>query len=223
MDFRFGVCFFTHKTSQRERIMRKTYGYMRLSPGEQRESSYLAMLTEAGVQKEQVYIDRISGTDSECAAFRCLVRDLESDDMLFVVSLNHLGKNSEEVKEHWQIITKDCGSDLAVLDMPLLDTRQDENIKDLVVQIFEEISKIRKSYSHQRQIEGIKKAKERNVSFGRHTKPIPKDFKKVADMYDKKQISARSAAERLNVSPKTFLKWYRNRGETIRNTHSDIS
>ena len=190
--------------------MKKVYGYIRQSYQNQKENSFRNKLLEAGVPENQVFSDSVSNTNSDCPSFRQLISMLNSGDTLFVVSLCHLGKNSDEVKEHWQLITNDCGCDVVVLDMPLLDTRRDESIKELVVQLFDESAKIRKSYSRQRQAEGIKKAKEQNVSFGRHAKPIPKDFEKVANLYEKKKISARAAAEKLSISSDTFLKWYRN-------------
>ena len=130
--------------------MKKACGYIRLSVTEQNMSAYLLWILEAGVSEEQIFIDRITSTASDCLSFRQMTSKMNRGDTLFVVGLDHLGMNTSEVKEHWQLITKDCGCDVVVLDMPLLDTRRDESIKDLVIQLFDETSKIRKSYSRQR-------------------------------------------------------------------------
>jgi len=201
--------------------MKKIYGYIRQSHQDQKENNLLTKLLEAGVPESHIYTDNLSATNDACTALEQLIRRLNPGDTLFINTLSHLGKNSDEVKERWQLITKDCGCDVVVLNMPLLDTRRDENIKDIVVQLFDETAKIRKSYSSQRQAEGIKRAKEQNVSFGRHAKPIPKEFKKIAGLYEKKQISARAAAERLSVSSDTFLKWYRNTKASSRSSEED--
>ena len=171
--------------------MKKACGYICLSIREQNASAYLSKLLEAGVSEDQIFIDTISSTTSDCPSFRQLASNLNSGDTLFVGALGHLGKSSDEVKEHWKLITKDCGCDVVVLDMPLLDTRRDESIKDLVVQLFDESAKIRKSYSRQRQAEGIKKAKEQNVSFGRHAKSRSQRNLKKSLIYMKRNRSPR--------------------------------
>ena len=189
--------------------MKKVYGYIRLVPKEQSENNNLTKLAEAGVPESLIYADKISNTNSDCAAFKRLVKKLNSGDLLFVTSLDQLGKNCDEVKEHWKIITKDCGRDLAVLDTPVLDTRLGENVTDIVLEAFDAFSRIKRNYAHQRQAEGIAVARMNDVTFGRRSMPIPKEYDAVAGMYGNDLISAREAARRLNVATKTFLKWYR--------------
>ena len=190
--------------------MKKVYGYIRLSPKEQNENGYLTKLLEADVAESNIYTDKISNTNSDCPSFRRLLKKLNPEDMLFVVSLDHLGKNCDEVKKHWEAITKDCNCDLAVLDTPVLDTRLGETVKDVVNEAFDAFSRIKRNCAHQRQAEGIAVARVNDATFGRPAKPIPENFPLVADLYSKELISARGAAERLNVDRKTFLKWYRS-------------
>ena len=189
--------------------MKRIYGYIRLSPKEQGENRYLNKLLEAGVPENQVFTDKVSNTSSDCAAFRRLIKKLNPGDMLFVATLDHLGKNCDEVKEHWKIITKDCGCDLAVLDTPVLDTRLGENVKDIVIESFNAFSRIKRNYAHQRQAEEIAIARVNEVTLGRRSMPIPDNYTAIAGMYGNNQISAREAARRLNVATSTFLKWYR--------------
>ena len=108
----------------------KTYGYFRSSPKEQNENSYLTKLLGAGVPENQIYRDKVSSTGSDCTAFRQLLKKLNVGDTLFVVKLDHLGKNCDDVKNHWQIITKERGCEL---DMPMLDTRLGETVKYVVI------------------------------------------------------------------------------------------
>lgn len=201
--------------------MNKVYGYFRLSPKEQNENCYLAKLLEAGVSENNIYTDKISNTNSDCLAFKRLLKKLKPRDLLFVVSLDHLGKNCDEVKNHWEIITKEHDCDLAVLDTPVLDTRLGENVKDVVLEAFDAFSRIKRNYAHQRQAEGIAVAKVNDTAFGRPTKPIPENFYVVADLYSKEMISARGAAEQLNVDRKTFLKWYQNESSSTRSSLSE--
>ena len=190
--------------------MKKAYGYIRLLPRDQNEKGRLAKLVESGVPENQIYIEKISNTNSECPSFRRLLKKLNPGDTLFIITLDHLGKNCDEVKRHWEIVTRKHSCDLVVLDTPVLDTRLGDNVKDVVFEVFDAFSRIRRNYAHQRQAEGIAVAKVNDAAFGRPAKAIPDNFPAVADLYEKKLISSRGAAERLNVAPSTFLKWYRN-------------
>ncbi|MBR1473334.1 MAG: recombinase family protein [Paludibacteraceae bacterium] len=201
--------------------MKKVYGYIRLSPKEQSENNYSTKLAEAGVPESLIYTDKISNTNSDCAAFKRLVKKLNPGDLLFVTGLNQLGKNCDEVKEHWRIVTKDCNCDLVVLDTPVLDTRLGETIKDVVIEAFDAFSKIKRNYARQRQAEGIAVARVNDVTFGRRSMPIPKEYDAVAGMYGNDLISAREAARRLNVSVSTFLKWYRGGSVSTQSTNSE--
>lgn len=167
------------------------------------------MLMDAGVNKAFLFEDKISNTSSDCPAFRRLIKKLNPGDILFVTSLDQLGKNCDEVKEHWKAITKDCNCDLVVLDTPVLDTRTGETIKDVVIETFDAFSRIKRNYAHQRQAEGIAIARVNEVTLGRRSMPIPDNYTAIAGMYGNNQISAREAARRLNVATSTFLKWYR--------------
>ena len=190
--------------------MRKVFGYIRLTIKEQNDDSCLSRLLEAGVPENQIYIEKITNTRSDCPSLRRMIKKINAGDMVFVVKLDHLGRDCEEVRKHWELITKDCNCDLAVLDTPVLDTRLGENIKDVVLQSFEAFSRIKRNYAHQRQAEGIAVAKVNDVMFGRRSMPIPENYTAVAGMYSNNIISAREAARRLNVATNTFLKWYRS-------------
>ena len=203
--------------------MGKVYGYLRQSPKEQLENTQLKKLLEAGVEESLVFTDKVSNTTSDCAAFRRLLRKLNAGDLLFVVSMDHLGKNCDEVKDHWRLITIERGCDLAVLDTPILDTRQGESVNSLVFEVLNSASRIRRNYARQRQAEGIALAKANDVFLGRPAKPIPDNFPLVADLYSKDLISIRAAAERLNVDRKTFLKWYRGEGSVTLKTEKKIA
>ena len=190
--------------------MKKVFGYIRLTIKEQNDDSCLSRLLEAGVPENQIYIEKITNTNSDCPSLRRMIKEINAGDMVFVIKLDHLGRDCEEVRKHWELITKDCNCDLAVLDTPVLDTRLGENIKDVVLQSFEAFSRIKRNYAHQRQAEGIAVAKVNDVMFGRRSMPIPENYTAVAGMYSNNIISAREAARRLNVATNTFLKWYRS-------------
>lgn len=203
--------------------MGRVYGYIRQSPKEQAENLQRTMLREGGVEENLIFTDKVSNTASDCPAFRRLLKKLNAGDLLFVVSLDHLGKNCDEVKDYWRIITIERGCDLAVLDTPILDTRHGEKTKELVLEVLNSSSRIRQNYARQRQAEGIALAKANDIFLGRPAKPIQDNFPVVVDLYSKDLISTRAAAERLNVDRKTFLKWYRGEGSVTLKTEKKLA
>ena len=104
--------------------MGKAYGYVRVSTREQNEDRQMIALNQKNVLKENIYMDKQSGKDFERPRYQHMVRKLEEGDLLYIKSIDRLGRNYEEILEQWRILTKDKKIDIVVLDMPLLDTRQ---------------------------------------------------------------------------------------------------
>ena len=190
------------------------YGYARVSTKEQNEQRQIVALEEFGLDRKQIFTDKQSGKDFERTNYRKLVRRLKDGDTLVVKSINRLGRNYEEILEQWRIITKDKGSAIVVLDMPLLDTRRNRDltgtlIADIVLQLLSYVAQTEREFIRQRQAEGIAVAKAQGVRFGRPPLAQPEEFPTVHQAWLKKEISAREAARRLSVTHKTFLRWAR--------------
>ena len=188
------------------------YGYARVSTKEQNEQRQIVALEEFGLDRKQIFTDKQSGKDFERTNYRKLVRRLKDGDTLVVKSINRLGRNYEEILEQWRIITKDKGSAIVVLDMPLLDTRRNRDltgtlIADIVLQLLSYVAQTEREFIRQRQAEGIAVAKAQGVRFGRPPLAQPEEFPTVHQAWLKKEISAREAARRLGVTHKTFLRW----------------
>ena len=188
------------------------YGYARVSTKEQNEQRQIVALEEFGLDRKQIFTDKQSGKDFERTNYRKLVRRLKDGDTLVVKSIDRLGRNYNEILEQWRIITKEKDADIVVLDMPLLDTRRNRDltgtlIADIVLQLLSYVAQTEREFIHQRQAEGIAVAKARGVRFGRSPLEKPENFPAVRLAWQKKEISAREAARRLGVSPKTFLRW----------------
>ncbi len=118
----------------------KTYGYVRVSSWEQNEDRQIIALTEVGVPRENIYMDKQSGKDFERPQYKRLMRKLREGDILFIKSIDRLGRNYEEIQNQWRSITKEKKVDMVVIDMPLLDTRRDKDllgtfISDIVLQL----------------------------------------------------------------------------------------
>ena len=188
------------------------YGYARVSTKEQNEQRQIIALTQFGLSEKCIYVDKQSGKNFERTQYRQLVRKLKDGDTLVVKSIDRLGRNYEEILEQWRIITKEKAAAIVVLDMPLLDTRNNRDltgmlIADIVLQLLSYVAQTEREFIRQRQAEGITAAKLRGVQFGRKPKEKPPEYPAVLETWRRKELSARAAAARLGVTHKTFQKW----------------
>ena len=194
--------------------MEQIYGYARVSTKEQNEARQLTALREMGIPSENVYLDKQSGADFERVQYRRMLRRLGPGDTLIVKSIDRLGRNYTEILEQWRIITKSKRAAIVILDMPLLDTRQNRDltgqlIADIVLQLLSYVAQTEREFIRQRQAEGIVAARERGVHFGREAAPVSEGFPEILAEWHAKKLGSRAAAERLGVSQTTFLKWAR--------------
>ena len=195
------------------------YGYARVSTKEQNEERQLIALTAFGIQKNAIFVDKQSGKDFERTQYRRLMRKLKDGDTLVVKSIDRLGRNYEEILEQWRIITKEKRAAIVVLDMPLLDTRQNRDltgtlIADIVLQLLSYVAQTEREFIRQRQAEGIAAAKARGVQFGRRPSPRPKEFPELKAQWSRGEISACQAAKALKITHRTFLRWARDSADT---------
>ena len=192
-----------------------TYGYVRVSSRDQNENRQMIAMQDFGVEKKQIYLDKQSGKDFERPQYQRLMRKIKSGDTLVIKSIDRLGRNYDEILVQWRTITKQKKAAIFVLDMPLLDTRQNRDltgtlIADIVLQLLSYVAQTEREFIKQRQKEGIAAAKARGVRFGRAPMEHPADYDKVYAVWKQGDISAREAGRRLNISYKTFLRWARN-------------
>ena len=190
------------------------YGYIRVSTREQNEDRQVIAITEAGVEPNHIYIDKQSGKDFNRQQYKRLYRKIHEGDTLFVKSIDRLGRNYDEILEQWRMLTKEKGINIVVLDMPLLDTRNNKDltgtlIADIVLQLLSYVAQTEREFIRQRQAEGIAAAKLRGVIFGRRPKAVPPEFPSIYERWSAHEISAREAGRTLGVAHKTFIKWAR--------------
>ena len=188
------------------------YGYVRVSTKEQNELRQMIALREFGIDTKKIYMDKQSGKDFERTNYKKLLRKVKSGDTLVVKSIDRLGRNYDEILEQWRIITKEKQVAVVVLDMPLLDTRQNRDltgtlIADIVLQLLSYVAQTEREFIRQRQAEGIAAAKAQGVQFGRKPMTRPSSFVLLKDQWKQNQISARAAAEQLGITHSTFLRW----------------
>lgn len=187
------------------------YGYMRVSSKEQNEDRQKIALTEMGVPENNIYMDKQSGKDFERTQYKRLLRKLNENSVLYIKSIDRLGRNYGELNEQWRIITKEKKADIVVIDMPLLDTRREKNllgtfISDVVLALLSYVAENERTNIKQRQAEGIAAAKARGVKFGRPPLPIPQNFYQMHKDWRAGKITIEEAAKACNMCPKTFYR-----------------
>lgn len=185
------------------------YGYVRVSSTDQNEDRQMIALRELGVEDRMIYVDKQSGKDFNRPQYRRLLRRLKKDDLLFIKSIDRLGRNYEEIQQQWRVLTKEKGIDICVLDMPLLDTRRGKDLvgtflSDIVLQVLSFVAENERVNIRQRQAEGIAAAKARGVRFGRPPKPLPENFYAVYRRWKGKEISVQQAARECGLPCSTF-------------------
>ena len=192
-----------------ERMMGTAYGYARVSTREQNEVRQIIALKGVKVTEENIYIDKQSGQNFERPNYQRMVKRLKKDDVVFIKSIDRLGRNYEEVLEQWRILTKDKGVDIVVLDMPLLDTRRGKDligtfVSDIVLQVLSFVAENERVNIRQRQAEGIAAAKARGIKFGRPSRSLPENFQEIYIRWREKEISVGEAAAECGMARSTF-------------------
>ena len=185
------------------------YGYIRVSSKDQKEDRQQIALKEVGVELRNIYIDKQSGKDFNRPQYKKMLRKLKKDDLLYIKSIDRLGRNYEEILQQWRILTKEKGVDIVVLDMPLLDTRRGKDLmgtflSDIVLQVLSFVAENERTNIKQRQAEGIAAAKAQGIKFGRPPLPLPDNFYEVHKAWRSKKITLKQAAEACNMPVGTF-------------------
>ena len=157
------------------------YGYVRVSSKDQNEDRQQIAMKQAGVYEKNIYADKQSGKDFCRPQYKKLMRKIKKNDVVYIKSIDRLGRNYEEILQQWRKITKEKEADIVVIDMPLLDTRRGKDLmgtflSDIVLQILSFVAENERSNIRQRQAEGIAAAKAKGVKFGRPTIPLPENF-----------------------------------------------
>jgi len=187
----------------------KIYGYVRVSTAEQNEDRQMIAMSELNIPAEQIYIDKLSGKDFNRPAYQSLVKKLRSGDLLYIKSIDRLGRNYDEIQNQWRILTKERGVDIAVLDMSLLDTRNGRDLMgtflaDVVLQLLAFVAQNERENIKKRQFEGIAAAKARGVCFGRPIKKPPENFAEVVKLWECGKLTITEVLAQTGFKQATF-------------------
>ena len=201
-------------------ISNNTYGYIRVSTREQNEGRQVVAMQELSIPEENVFLDKQSGKDFRRPQYQRLVKKLKPDDLLYIKSIDRLGRNYGEILEQWRMLTKEKRIDIVVLDMPLLDTRRGKDLmgtflSDIVLQVLSFVAENERTNIRQRQAEGIAAAKARGVRFGRPPRPLPENYHSAYQRWKAGTITGTAAAKECGMPLSTF----RYRAETYEKVH----
>lgn len=185
------------------------YGYIRVSSRDQNEDRQLVAMRGLSISERNIFMDKQSGKDFNRPQYQKLVRKLKKDDLLYIKSIDRLGRNYEEIQNQWRVLTKEKGIDIVVLDMPLLDTRRGKNLmgtflSDIVLQVLSFVAENERTTIKQRQAEGIAAAKAKGIRFGRPPKPLPANFHLVYQQWKAGKITGMAAAKACGMPMSTF-------------------
>ena len=175
-------------------------------------------LREMSIPEQNIFMDKQSGKDFNRPQYKKLIRKLKPDDLLYVKSIDRLGRNYEEIQNQWRILTKEKKIDIVVLDMPLLDTRRGKDLmgtflSDIVLQVLSFVAENERTNIRQRQAEGIAAAKARGVRFGRPPRPLPENYHSAYQRGTSGAITGTAAAKECGMPLSTF----RSRAESYEN------
>ena len=187
------------------------YGYVRVSSTDQNEDRQMLAMQEKSVPEKNVYVDKQSGKDFNRPQYQKLMKKLKPGDLLYILSIDRLGRNYEEIQRQWRVLTKDIGIDICVIDMPLLDTRNGKDlmgtfIADLVLQILSFVAQNERENIKKRQAEGIAAAKLKGVRFGRPEISPPDNFAEIVAAWEAKKITFAEAIRQCGMSEATFYR-----------------
>lgn len=197
--------------------MENQYAYVRVSTREQNEDRQRLAMQELGIPKQRIYTDKQSGKDFNRPMYRKLLKRLQAGDLLYIKSIDRLGRNYEEILEQWRYLTKEKRVDICILDMPILDTRRNGDligvfIGDVVLQVLSFVAENERKNIRERQREGIAAARLRGVNFGRPEKPLPENFETAYRDWQEKRITGTEAARSCGMAKSTFY----NRANKVR-------
>lgn len=191
------------------------YGYVRVSSIDQNEERQMVEMRKLGITKDCIFIDKQSGKDFNRKSYKTMLKKLKKGDLLYILSIDRLGRNYEDIQEQWRLLTREKKIDIAVIDMPLLDTRNGKDlmgtfIADVVLQILSFVAQTERENIRTRQLQGIEAAKLKGVVFGRPKIKCPENFDEIIYMWKSGEITTEIAAKQCGMSVRTFYRKIKN-------------
>jgi len=196
---------------RQEELALTTYGYVRVSSISQNEDRQMLAMSKLNIPFERIFTDKQSGKDFNRPAYKLLMDELRAGDLLYIKSIDRLGRNYEEIQSQWRILTKERRVDIAVIDMPILDTRNGRDLMgtflaDIVLQILSFVAQNERENIRQRQAEGIKAARARGIHLGRPVKKTPDNFNELANLWKLRKLTMKDLIRQTGLKESTLYR-----------------
>jgi len=206
---RTGIIIEEDRRREADQVAENIYGYIRVSTADQNEDRQLIAMRSLSIPEKNLFVEKQSGKDFHRPQYQKLVRRLRPNDLLYIKSIDRLGRNYGEILEQWRVLTREKGADIVVLDMPLLDTRRGKDLmgtflSDIVLQVLSFVAENERTNIRQRQAEGIAAAKARGVRFGRPPKPLPGNFRQAHRDWRSRKLTLQEAARACAMPVSSF-------------------
>ena len=187
------------------------YGYVRVSSTDQHEDRQMIAMDELKIPASQIFTDKVSGKDFERPAYKALTDILQQGDLLYIKSIDRLGRNYDEIQNQWRLLTKERGVDISVIDMPLLDTRNGRDLMgtflaDVVLQLLAFVAQNERETIRKRQAEGIAAAKARGVKFGRPAKKPSENFTALVKLWERGKLPTKDLMAQTGFTETTLYR-----------------
>jgi DNA invertase Pin-like site-specific DNA recombinase len=187
------------------------YGYVRVSSADQSTDRQIDAMNEIKIPEAQIYTDKQSGKNFERPQYKALLKKLKQGDVIYIKSIDRLGRHYDEIQNQWRLLTKERGVDIAVIDMPLLDTRNGKDLvgtflSDIVLQILSFVAQNERENIRKRQSEGIAAAKARGVHFGRPVKKPPENFGELVRAWRRGKLTIEEVLDQTGLRKATFYR-----------------
>ena len=191
------------------------YGYVRVSSTDQNEDRQMLAMSGLDIPPGHVFMDKQSGKDFNRPSYQALLKRVEPGDLIYILSIDRLGRNYDDIQHQWRILTKERSVDIAVVDMPLLDTRLNKDlmgtfIADLVLQILSFVAHSERDNIRKRQAEGIAAAKARGVRFGRPLKKLPDNFTELMKLWERGRLMTKDFISQSGMTESTLYRRLRD-------------
>lgn len=191
----------------------RNFFYARVSSKDQSLDRQLVEAKQLGIENEYIFLETASGKDFKRPEYQLLKRMLREGDILYLKSLDRLGRNKQMILDEWNELVKVKKVDIIILDMPLLDTTKYKNmnglenlISDIILQLLSYMAEDERTRIKERQKEGIKIALNKGVKFGRKKIEVGTNFELTYNDWKNGKITAVKAMELLNLKSNTFYR-----------------
>lgn len=202
----------------------KVFAYVRVSTKDQNESRQVEKMRGLGIADSDMYIDKASGKNFDRPEYQALKRSLREGDLVYIDSLDRLGRDYDGIITEWKDITRNIKADVVILDNEtLFDSRKfrfmgdmGKLMEDQFLSLLSYVAETERKKIRTRQAEGIAAAKAQGKHVGRpKTNEIDDTFIKYYKQFKSRKITSARAIEKIGISRAGFFRLAKQYEESV--------